>query len=531
MVQVRSTWANKPIIIGGVLGEAEWSDAGQIGIPAGYLMVKNDADYVYIALDLVGDRGHDPGTDDYFWFTIDVDGNRQITPNRDVNYGLYPGRANQLGRQFYLGSGRWTGLLNEESDSRVRTRFLRSPNSETPHRIWEMRLTLEELGVDLDITDAPLILNFGVRVSSTNPRFTYDYPYSFYRNFRYLHQIVLARNPDTNYPDGTAGAVIGGVGVIPASAIKSDGRATTDQSYFKKFSEAAFGSTMHLIGNRVTMQNVWNRGARKYRMLHRFGNSGSFAPIRQNWSNYRWDGTTYVLEPYGPDDDNYYVLLNPSQDYSIDDLLLQWRSVGFPAGLHQFQTQFFDNADSIVTTPTQILSLMVDNNLPRVEIEEIRHNGNPVSTCGIVQMANTTDGLQFLITVDEAEGHLLKYDLRAFYGENNKRLIVSDRYENHQASGPEWRGVNSLVVPPELWKPPTTCAYQFRLSASPRVTNGYHYLGNRAVATQHITILTSGNGAAIAPRILDNLPLGLTALDQPRIEGEEPERLGAATIE
>jgi hypothetical protein len=82
MVTVRSQWAQERIVIGGALTSREWDEAGSMRIPAGILMVKNDADYLYLALDMVADRGNDPGTDDYFWLTFDIDGNRAITPAR-----------------------------------------------------------------------------------------------------------------------------------------------------------------------------------------------------------------------------------------------------------------------------------------------------------------------------------------------------------------------------------------------------------------------------------------------------------------
>ena len=93
MAQVKSTWATNKIIPGGVLSSREWSGAGRMPIPAGYMMVKNNAEFLYVALDMVRDQGRDPGTGDYFWFSVDVNGNRQITPRTDINYGVPPRTA------------------------------------------------------------------------------------------------------------------------------------------------------------------------------------------------------------------------------------------------------------------------------------------------------------------------------------------------------------------------------------------------------------------------------------------------------
>ena len=40
-----STWATNPITINGVLTAPEWGGAGQMPIPAGFLKVKNDANF------------------------------------------------------------------------------------------------------------------------------------------------------------------------------------------------------------------------------------------------------------------------------------------------------------------------------------------------------------------------------------------------------------------------------------------------------------------------------------------------------
>jgi hypothetical protein len=261
MAVVQSSWANQQINIDGTVG-AEWNGAGVLPIPAGFLTVKNNAQYLYLVLDMVGDQGSDAGTGDYFWFSVDVDQNTQITANKDVNYGLYPGQPNKIGRQYYLGPGTWTGLLNQPTTSAVHIGFGSSPKSATPHRIWELRLALSELGVDLGAD--PAVLRFGLRVASTNPSFTFDYPGGFYQNFTNLHKIYLkAQSP---YPPGTAGAVIAGVGLIPAGQISNDGYATTAPSYYLHADDSAFAGRMNLLGNRVTLQNLWNQGASVLRL-------------------------------------------------------------------------------------------------------------------------------------------------------------------------------------------------------------------------------------------------------------------------
>ncbi|HZP00033.1 MAG TPA: hypothetical protein VFD30_07055 [Terriglobia bacterium] len=89
-------------------------------IPAGVLLVKNDNHHLYLAMDLVGDTGAGPGVGDCFWLSFDVDGNRSVTPNKDVNCGIYPTLPIRMGWQCYLGPGTWTSLQPEPSTSLAR---------------------------------------------------------------------------------------------------------------------------------------------------------------------------------------------------------------------------------------------------------------------------------------------------------------------------------------------------------------------------------------------------------------------------
>lgn len=523
MAIVRSTWATSPMVMNGLLAIPEWAGAGSIPIPAGYLMVKNDNNFLYVALDLVADRGADAGVDDYFWFSVDNDGNHAITPNQDVNYGIYPSLPIRIGRQFYLGPGVWTGIQETPSPAQARNGFGPSLHSPVPHRIWELRLPLNEIGIDSLGTHPNPVVRFGLRVRSTNPAFTFDYPAGFYTNFANLHEIMLARSPVI--PVALAGPVIGGVGLIPATQI-SGGYATTAPSYYLYVDEAAFGGTLNVVGNRTTLQSLWEAGARKYRVMHRPGSIGAFTPLLQSWQNYRWNGATYVLENFTWDADNKYALVNPAFDYSIDDLLLQWNTVG-ATGLHELQAQFFRADGTTVPTPAQTMQLVIDNNLPLVEIEQVLHNGVAVSACAMETMTDVTDGVRIRITAKDLEGHLKDLALTAYWGDGASATVYSDAYPAHRTPTHQWAGVTSQIVPTGEWAPPVTCAYQFRLSATPRVTNGYTYIGY-VEDTYHLTLIKPAGGIApIAMRLAaSQLPCGQPARGVPPEAGIEPEKLG-----
>ena len=513
---VRSGWALAPVTVDGVLGTTQWAGAGQMTIPGGKLLAKNDATYLYVALDLTADTGNDPGTGDYFWFSVDVDRDRTISAHRDVNYGVYPGQPNRIGRQYYLGPSTWTGILNEVSPARCAIGFGPSSNSATPHRRWELRIPLAEIGVDLAAALVPPAVRFGLRTGSATPSAVREFPNNFHANFSNLPRILLATSPSVTYPPGLAGAVMGGVGLIPATQIDADGYASTPAAYYLAVRDAPFGGVLHLIGNRTTMQALWAAGARRYKVLRRVGTAGGFAPIRQSWSNYRWSGLTYVLEPFGPDAADSYPLLDPSQDYAIDDLLLEWNTTAEANGVHQFQVAFFTAAMAAVPSTAQTLTLMVDNTPPQVEIVDLLHDGASVPACAIVNLTSAADGVQMRVTVQDPEGHLGSYATAASYGDGQSAALAggSDTYTNNvnPATPHQWTGVvNRLVPPAGEWVPPQTCAYQFSVTGYSRVTNGYSAGFLHTTASRYVTLIKPGIPAPIKlkPRASSAFPLGM----------------------
>jgi hypothetical protein len=490
MGTLRSSWTATPINIEGNLGATEWAGAGTMpisggGVNYGVVMMKNDANYLYIALDVTRDMGNSTGDGDYFWLMVDVDRNRAITPHTDINFGTYPGSPNSIGKQYFLGPGSWTGL-SASPGAQLHVGFGSTPNAAAAHRFWEMRISLSELGANL--AEALPYIYFGLRLASSTPSFTFNSPDNAYTTgFGNLHQAFLARNADSIYAPGTAGAIIGGVGLIPASQISADGFATTAAPYMIVVKDAAFSGTLNLIGNHETMRALWLDGARKYRILHADPSApASFSAIRQAWANYHWNSTTYVLENFGPNASDMYPLTNPDQAYSIMDLLLQWQTTGVPIGAHKFQAVFFTDAGVPVPTPvTQTLTVAIDNNQPSVNIDSIKHGGVEVQACDIVTMTSASDTLNVTYTAHDAENHLGGYSVAGIYGTGVSAAIASDSYGSHASPPHAWAGVTAQT---SAFNPPTSCAYEFRVSAYQNVTNGYSGPGTVS-ASRYVTII------------------------------------------
>jgi hypothetical protein len=273
--------------------------------------------------------------------------------------------------------------------------------------------------------------------------------------------------------------------------------------------------------------NAWNSGARKYRVKHTFGGKTEY--LRQSWGNYHKIGTTDVLESFWPDNDAYYPLVNPLEQYSIDQLLIQWSSLVDGPGIHEFQAEFFKTDGTSVPVPPHKLSIMVDNNMPEVRIDDILHNTNPVPPCAIENMTSLTDGVQAKITAWDPNGLLSDFALYAYYGAGQSDLIYSESYSNpNPIIHLPWQGVKSKIVPAGVYKPPLTCAYQFRLWAHPRLTNGWNSIGY-AENTRHVTLIKPGATTPLISRFAAEYPLGITGSGEIVAKGIEPKKLGADT--
>jgi len=479
VLALRSTWAETPLDPSVSIMDASWQGAGEYKFDRGWVFAKNDSKFLYMALDVVADTGNDFGTGDYYWLTFDTDENRGISANKDVNYGLYPGSPNKMGLQKYLGPGTWTGLsLPPESKSRVE--FGPSPKASTPHRIWKFKISLTEINASLfSLLGAPFTY-FGFRVSSTSPAFTDDYPTNFYMDFSKLPKLYFATKPAPN--PALLGTIIGTVGLIPTSAsvLAANGKATTASGYYVEVHNAAFGGVLNFIGNRVNITALIAAGANKYRILHADPGSAVFNPLISAWTNYQWNGSTYVPLAFTADVNHEYTLLNPALEYSIDDLLIQFSTYGLDTGLHKFKVEFF-KADGITPVPSapQVLSLYIDNNVPEVNINSIVHGGVEVSTCAIEKIGPGTDGIGFHVTAHDPEGNLASWSFGATYGDNQSTTIYSQNYDTAVPPGTDWGGVQNFAVPttPNPWRPPVQCAYSFIVSAWARTTNGYSYIG------------------------------------------------------
>ena len=528
----RSVWALQPPNIDGVVSPDEWDDesegAGEIDLFNGTLLIKNDAEYLYLLVDLTGDTGDDAlltsaPWGDYFWLTFDVNTDGAITPNVDIDYAQYPGTYN-LGLTYYVEPGATTGL--RPTVSRLGAGFGATTRNTTAHRIWEFAISLNEIGVDFEnwLTDTtkPLITRLGLKTHSLTPSFSDEHPANFLNDFSNLMEISLAAARP--YPNGP---IFSGVGLIPSTEIV-DGYATTDPTYYLPVVDAPFGGNLHVFGHFPGLRTA---GAASYQVLvSEVGSTNPPTPLMESWTTYKWDSAArkFVPEIIAPDSQGWYEVPNAADIYlpSLSDLLVTWRTGRFANGLYKLQLKAATSAGKVVidaTTADNELILAIDNSRPVMNIIEVSHGTTtptPIGECEIVYLGAPPDGLRFNIKAWDEEHHLYNYHLVAHYGDNKKDPIISDSYTgpNVDAEGPNWwSGVNSLLVPDAAsaaYRPPRSCAYQFRLSGWARAINGYHRI-HYVAYNKHITILYGGAGTGGTFTFPMSLSPGLNMISMP----------------
>jgi len=166
-----------------------WSASrNALRLDRGWLYARNDAEWLYLLIDLTADTGPDGSSGrDYLALVVDVDGNGTVTPNRDIAYGMYRD-SDRLGLQRFHEPGRLTGL--QSTRARLAAGFGASPASRDAHRVWELAIPLAEIGAQ-----AGGAVRLGLRLHSAEPSFTEEHPQGLYRDFGDLLRIRLAGPP------------------------------------------------------------------------------------------------------------------------------------------------------------------------------------------------------------------------------------------------------------------------------------------------------------------------------------------------
>jgi len=184
-----SMFTTTPPTINGNASEWDLGNSTRIPVTNGFVHLMNDADYLYVLIDITSDTGADElcngppfppssGWGDYFNLAFDVNLNSQID-SIDVLLGT-AGCTLTPCLSYYIGSPSCAvSTCNYPSGYLLARGFGTSVNSGTAHRIWELQIPRSLILATA--TNSPL--RFAVKLGSDNPSFTADTPPNFDCNF------------------------------------------------------------------------------------------------------------------------------------------------------------------------------------------------------------------------------------------------------------------------------------------------------------------------------------------------------------
>jgi len=208
---------------------------------------------------------------------------------------------------------------------------------------------------------------------------------------------------------------------------------------------------------------------------------------------------TYRYVTLGPQtidgNDNLYQLTDEGY-WSHIDLRARWNTRVYENGKYTLTYKAYRWADPCETTlvdanlpPTGFdhLILIVDNNPVTATIHNVKYDpcspyyydpcDGEIEECAIINLTDANENLRFTITAWHPTGYLRHYTLDNISGKNNHRgVIASDSYVGKPYV--HWSGVDEQEFQSDAGSqdPWDRCAYQFRLRAWSRTTNGFGYI-------------------------------------------------------
>lgn len=209
---------------------------------------------------------------------------------------------------------------------------------------------------------------------------------------------------------------------------------------------------------------------------------------------------TYRYVTLGPKSidgkDNLYQLTDEGY-WSHIDLRIRWNTRVYENGKYTLTYRAYHWSDPCQTTLVDAnlpatgwdhVTLVVDNSPVTATIHNVKYDpcspyyddpcDGEIPECAIINLTDANENLRFTITAWHANGYLRRWILDALYGKNRYAgVIASDSYT--PVSPPYWNGVTEQEFQSEdsgSLDPWQQCAYQFRLRAYSRATNGYNYV-------------------------------------------------------
>jgi hypothetical protein len=189
---LQSSWSSGAYKARAPAGKS-WSEArNAVRMDRGWLFARNDADNLYLLVDVTGDVVNDrpsrrPPGGDSVAVTVDVDRNGKITPGRDLQYGQEPGTY-KLMSLYADRQGRFAD--KRKTAAKLYAGFTTTLNLRRQHRVWELVIPLKELSAKPGGT-----VRLGIDVRSERPEFVDSLPSNTRRDVGKFVEIRLATNP------------------------------------------------------------------------------------------------------------------------------------------------------------------------------------------------------------------------------------------------------------------------------------------------------------------------------------------------
>ncbi len=183
-----SVFPQRPPVIDGIVSPGEWEKAQSLPLKHGVLFFQNDVTNLYLLFDQAGERvpaSPDASPSGSFELAVDVNGDGEKTAGSDLLISFSsPDKAPCL--QIF-GQGDTPGGCTG-SDSSASLGFGPSNLSPTPHRIWEMAISLPEIHA------LPTgIVHLGLRTQSSDSVIDETYPENFLDGFDQFLLVQLAK--------------------------------------------------------------------------------------------------------------------------------------------------------------------------------------------------------------------------------------------------------------------------------------------------------------------------------------------------
>lgn len=318
-----------------------------------------------------------------------------------------------------------------------------------------------------------------------------------------------------------SGFIFTSIGNIPASEIEQDpghpshaladvDAATASDLHIPAYADAPFGATLRIHG--LFGETDIANGVRYYQILLAPWDAPDdppepedYEPLATGLSKVKYipqpDATVLTqIVTLGPQTisgiTNLYKLTYQGW-WSQIDLRMIWNTRNKPNGKYTLTykayryhplvpgllVEYFPTANDL-----DHIDLLVNNSSVQAVIHNVKYDTSSphwseatdgeIPECGIINLQNDAENLRFNITARHPDGYLRRWVLDALWGKNHYAgVIASDNYPGtvppnnwHGVSTQEFNSEDGSLVP---WQP---CAYQFRLRAYTRATNGYGYL-------------------------------------------------------